>query len=446
MTNNSELINILKNCEKEAYQLNHPFIGTEHFILCILKYDNSLKSILNNYNITYEKYKSELSKLMRSQTHDNNLIYTPLFKRILLCTNEKSVSNIFMGILEEGEGIGLSILNNMDIDVCKLYSTLKNNNRQHSWGENLVLLARNNKLNKVIGRENEINEIIEILGRKNKCNPLLIGDAGVGKTAIVEGLAIKVAEGNVPDYLKNTSIISLSISSLVSGTRYRGEFEEKMEKLIKEISGREDMIIFIDEIHTLVGAGGAEGAIDASNILKPFLARNKVKCIGSTTINEYNNTIRKDKALDRRFNKIIIKEPNLIELKKILYGVKNEYEAFHKVRITNRELNYIMECTKKDNIKKEPDRSLDLLDNVCTKASIYLRNEGTNKLKNTLNIVIYNKNECLKEGNYKEALEYKRKESNINKLIKEYRPRITNNYIKNIYDNKNTCVKIGFDN
>lgn len=445
MKNNNELSLILKCSEKEAYFLKHPFIGTEHLILSILKTDNEIKQILNEDHITYNNYKEELKKTVRGYGNVNNLIYTPLLKKILFSSAyEFSIKNIFLKILEEGEGIGITILTNLNLDVCALYSKLKSA-KDFNFGIDLVALAKEEKLNKVIGRDKEVSQIIEILGRKNKCNPLLIGEAGVGKTAIVEGLASRIINNDVPQCLKNCSIISLSMSSLVSGTKYRGEFEEKLEKIIKQLSLSKNKILFIDEIHTLIGAGGAEGAIDASNILKPYLARNTIKCIGSTTITEYNKSIRNDKALDRRFCKIIVNEPNKTDVKTILYGIKKDYEEYHNIKITNKELDYIVNMAEKEIGKHEPDRSIDLLDTVCTKASLYLKSSELTKLNYKLDEVSKLKTICLNSKNFYDAYKYKKEEICIKNKMINYRPKITIKFINEITNKVDKNNIIGFN-
>ena len=227
---------------------------------------------------------------------------------------------MLLNIIKNNDGIAITILNNQKVNINKIYKKLLNENNL-KYGVNLNEKVKNKNYN-ITGRDKELNELIEALCKKDKSNAILIGEAGVGKTAIVEALAEKINKDQVPEYLKNKQIIELTISSIVSGTRYRGDFEEKIEKIINEFESNEDLILFIDEIHTMVGAGGAEGAIDASNILKPYLARNKIKCIGATTINEYNKTISKDKALNRRFQIIKVNEPTKDETLNILKNTK----------------------------------------------------------------------------------------------------------------------------
>ena len=262
-------------------------------------------------------------------------------------------------------------------------------------GQNLMFLNKNKELNNeidpVIGRDKEIKRILEILCRRTKNNPLLIGHAGVGKTAIVEELSRLISIGEVPRCLKNKRIISLDMASTVAGTKYRGEFEERVRKILKEIEENDDIILFIDEIHTLVGAGGAEGAIDASNIFKPALARNKIKCIGATTIEEYKKYIEPEKALDRRFQSIMVDIPDDKTVKEILMKLKSIYEKYHYVKISEEIIDLIMNLTKKYIYdRNEPDKSIDVLDEVCSKTSLKETtqmkkyNELNKELKNIL--------------------------------------------------------------
>ena len=416
---NETLIKILKNSEKEAKNLNHQYIGTEHFILSILKINSSTKDIFNNLNITYEKYLKEINKIIINSKQTNLISYTPLFKRILMSLNNKkeiTEKDVFLEILEYGEGIGLSILSNLNIDLNKLYNEILNN-KQYEYGINLNEIVNNKQYEPIIGRNKEINEIIEILLRKNKNNPLLIGEPGIGKTALVESLAYKINKKEVPKELQNKKIISINISKLISGTRYRGEFEEKFHKMIEHFEQNSNLIIFFDEIHTIVGAGGAEGAIDAANILKPYIARNKLKIIGATTTKEYYKSIYNDGALNRRFQTIMIKEPSEKETINILLNTKKYYEKFHNVHITNKQLELIVSLsTKYIKDRYNPDKSLDMLDKICSKIKLkniidndqikinklnsqkinYIKNNEFNKAKQISNIINNYKKDKLK--------------------------------------------------
>lgn len=436
INNNEEFIKVLKQSEKEAILLKNEYVGTEHLLLGILNTENGLKRILYQNNITYINCKNEINNLSTTKKNSNNIvIYTPLLKRLIMNIPNASnnpLKDLFLIFLEEGEGIGYSILNSLNINIKKMYNSILNKENNINYGTCLNDILDNNR---IIGRDKEINLIIETLLRKNKTNPLLIGKAGTGKTAIIEELAYKIKHKQVPKQLYNKKIISINISSLVSGTKYRGEFEEKLNNLISEVENDKNIILFIDEIHTLIGAGGAEGAIDASNILKPYLARNNISCIGATTINEYNNSIKNDKALNRRFNKIIINEPSYTETLNILLNTKKHYEKFHNVKINNSQIKLLLELsTKYIKDKAEPDKTLEILDTICTKTK--LKNNDNNK--DLLIKELYNKKKnCLINKNYDDAIKLN---IDINNLIKK------NNIIKvsnesiieyfNSYDNK----------
>lgn len=334
---------IIKNAKYEMQNLKHPFVGSEHLVLSILNYkDLPITIKLNEYNINYNNFKNEIITLIGIGNSLNNyFIYTPLLKRIMENaiidskednSLEVTIESLFIALLEEGEGVAIRAFNNLGVNIDKLYSEFESNkdnkrlkNKKklsiYNFSIDLIAKAKNNKIDPIYGRDEEINRLIEILLRRNKNNPLLIGEAGVGKTAIVEALALKIYNGDIPEPLKNKRILSISMANLVAGTKYRGEFEDRIEKIIKEIEANSDLIVFIDEIHLIVGAGGAEGAIDAANILKPALARGKFRLIGATTLEEYK-TIEKDKALNRRFQSILIKEPSLEETLNILKKIK----------------------------------------------------------------------------------------------------------------------------
>ena len=317
---------ILTHAKKEMYELKHPYIGSEHLLLAILKEKNDISKKLLEYNLNYDKFKSEIIKVVGKGTKESEwFLYTPLLKRIIenaiLDSKDNNSGNVtvehlFSSMLEEGEGVAIRIMLGMNIDLEELYNEFsyklvskprgKKNKKLllEELGVDLTEKALKGELDPVIGRDKEIKRVLEILSRRTKNNPLLIGEAGVGKTAIVEELSKMISTGDVPMSLKNKRIISLDMATTVAGTKYRGEFEERIRKILKEIEENDDIILFIDEIHTLVGAGGAEGAIDASNIFKPALARGKLRCIGATTIDEYKKFIESDGALERRFQKV----------------------------------------------------------------------------------------------------------------------------------------------
>lgn len=372
---------LLKEAEIERYNLHHPYVGSEHLLLAMLK-DSIVKEKLKDYNLTYKKFKEELISIVGIPKKNMEInLYTPLLKRIIANAledakennrGEVTASHLLLSMLDEGEGIAIRIMIGLDIDIDSLYDELKvkpndllNNKLEiMNVGENLNDKAIN--FDKVIGREKEIDSLIEALLRKKKSNPLLIGPAGVGKTAIVEELARRIKERDVPNNLENKIIINLPMGDLVSGTKYRGEFEERLTKIIKEVIKNKNIILFIDEVHSMVNAGGAEGAINASDILKPYLARGDIRVIGATTTREYEKFIAKDKALERRFEIIKVEEPNLEETKDIISGLKESYEQHHNLKITKENIEDIVYLGNKYLFgRKNPDKTIDLLDSVC---------------------------------------------------------------------------------
>ena len=433
---------ILKKAKNEMQELKHAFIGSEHLILSILKEHNNISLKLDKYHVNYDKYRNALINAVGiGKSVNNYFIYTPLLKRVLeeaildakeTKEYEVSINTIFLAILDEGEGVGIRLLHKLGVDVDKLYDELNSVCITKSIPKKLTIYdcsvdftkkAKNKEFDPLIGRDKEVNELIEVLCRRNKNNPLLIGEAGVGKTAIVEELANRIINGNVPDQLKNKHILCLSMASCVSGTKYRGEFEERITKIIKELETNKELIVFIDEIHTLVGAGGAEGAIDASNILKPALARGIIKVIGATTINEYKDSIFKDKALSRRFQTILVKENTLLETKNILYNLKDIYEEYHHVLLSKEIIDSIVDLSDKYILdKKNPDKSLDILDTICTKVSLKKSNyiKKITDLKKELKTIKQEKNKLISIHRYNEAFKIKNHEmeleSEINKL------------------------------
>lgn len=447
---------ILTLAKKEMKELNHPYIGSEHLLLAILKNNNEVSKKLNEYKINYKDFKKEVINIVGVGTNKNDLfLYTPLLKRVIenaiidskeFNGGEVTINNLFASLLEEGEGVALRILLGMNIDLDELYGEFnytlikkKKKNKKliiEEMGENLVENA--SLLDPVIGRDKEIKRLIEILSRRTKNNPILIGCAGVGKTAIVEELSRLIATSKVPLNLRNKKIISLDMASTVAGTKYRGEFEERLKKIIKEVEDNDDVILFIDEIHTLVGAGGAEGAIDASNIFKPALARNKLRCIGATTMEEYKKYIEQDSALDRRFQKIIINEPNTKEVKKILMNIKPIYENYHNVIISEEMIDLIIDLTHKYIYGRyEPDKSIDILDEVCAKVSLKENKniKKYNELTNEYEKIKEEKNKSIIDNNYNRALEIKTRENDILNQINKLEMNLykkTNNIVDKI--------------
>ena len=437
---------VLVDAQKEMSELKHPYIGSEHLLLAILKNNQDLVNKFKKYKITYKSFKEELINLVGigDKTPDL-LLYSTTLKTILENViiesretgDEISVNELLLSLLNEGEGKAIRILLSLGVDINKLYSDISEKRKikqkkskkliVEELGVDLTKRAKNNELDPVIGRDIELNRVIEILSRRTKNNPLLIGEAGVGKTAIAEELARRIVFGNVPMPLKNKRIISVDMACTVAGTKYRGEFEERIKKMVKELEDNDDVIIFIDEIHTLVGAGGAEGAIDASNILKPALARGKLKLIGATTISEYKKFIEKDNALDRRFQKVFVEEPDKSNLKNILMNLKSIYEAYHGVKIEEKLIDKIIELSDRYIYDRcEPDKSIDILDEVCTKVSLKEAKEEKEiiKLSDCLTKIQKEKNNAIINQNYDKAYSLKEDEeelqSKINKLKLDY--------------------------
>ncbi len=430
-----EAQNILVKAKLEMLELKHPYIGTEHLVLSMLSHSKKIKEKLSSYHLDYEIFKKEIIKVLGIGEENNSLfLYTPLLKKVINSAILDSKDNndgvvttehLFSSLLEEGEGVAIRIFLSMGIDINAMYAEFATSlvkkvkpkkNRKlliEELGINLNEKAKNNLTDPVIDRDKEIERVLEILCRRTKNNPILIGNAGVGKTAIVEELAKRIVTNEVPDYLKNKKIISLDMATTVAGTKYRGEFEERMKKILNEIETNDDIILFIDEIHTLVGAGGAEGAIDASNILKPALARGHLRCIGATTVEEYKKFIEKDKALERRFQKVNIEEPSYEKTLEILTKLKPIYEKFHKVILQPELLDDIVKLSAKYIYdRSEPDKSIDIMDEVCSRVSI--KETKIDKEITSLELEIDKldklKNSYIIENNIDKAYTYRKKE------------------------------------
>ena len=426
-----ELKRILKNSELIAESLNSSDINSIHFLMSLLKNSNSLTPVLEKHKIDYEEIKSFLPNKNEPTKY---LFYS---KELL-----SSIEGVILSLENIDDEITLNLLlneilsnkntlcyktlikTNTDIENLKkdikTTNTISSNSILKSIGRNLNELAIKKEFDPVIGREKEITRIIEVLKRKNKNNPLLLGEAGVGKTSVVEELASRITKNLVPDFLKGKTIYEVNLSSVIAGTKYRGEFEEKLTKLINELETNNNLILFIDEIHTLVGAGGAEGAIDASNILKPALARGKLSLIGATTLKEYTSSIEKDKALDRRFEPLLINEPNYDETLYILKKIKPNYEKYHNVKIPNN----IIELTAKLSDKyiknrNNPDKSIDILDEICAITSLVEKKTTNTKIENKIISLTEKKNKCILENNLTKALSLKKEITSLESIQKK---------------------------
>jgi len=391
--------------QQEAINFNHDYIGTEHLLIGLIKEEEGIASqVLRELGITADKVIEEVEHLVGREEYQkaNEITFTPRSKKVLeLASQEASqlkhnyigTEHILLGLIKEGSGMAIKILTNLGINPENVYSevmrALMESEPQglayspelgkrptktptlDEFGRDLTKLAREDKLDPVVGRNAEIQRVIQILSRRKKNNPCIIGEAGVGKTAIVEGLAQKIESNDVPEVLKNKRIVCLDLALIVAGTKYRGEFEKRLKKIITEAQESNEVILFIDEIHTLVGAGAAEGAIDASNILKPALARGELQVIGATTADEYRKYIEKDAALERRFQPIYISEPSIEETIKILQGLRDKYEAHHQIKITDQALEAAARLSARYiSGRFLPDKAIDLVDEAASRVKL----------------------------------------------------------------------------
>ncbi len=394
---------VLSISNELAIDLGHSYIGTEHILYGLVCENNGIAGkALAKQNITPEDILDEIESLIGGKIKEDFSVlgFTPRTKKILenayleakrLGTNFIGTEHMLIGLLKESECIAVRILEALDIKVDKIYTDIANilndydtdtkktkeeknhNNTQflNQFGSDLTKQAKEGKLDPVTGRSDETDRIIEVLSRRTKNNPCLIGEPGVGKTAVIEGLAQKIVNNCIPENLKNKRVITLDIPSLVAGAKYRGDFEERVKKCLAEAKKMKDIILFIDEIHTIVGAGAAEGAIDAANILKPMLARGEIQLIGATTLKEYRKYIEKDQALERRFQPIYIEEPSLENSIKILNGIKNKYEEHHQVKITDSAIIASVELSNRYiNDRFLPDKAIDLIDEASSKVKL----------------------------------------------------------------------------
>lgn len=434
---NSETNKILKIAEKEMLSCHHPYVGTEHLLLSLLKNKN-ISKICYKYNLNYYNYKKNLLNIIGSATKESKyILYTPLLRLVINKARENSDKDnkeldeyyLLSSLLSYKDGIGYSIVNNMGIDLDALTLELNNQGVLSEFGT----VLNDEATDKIYLRDKEITNIMEILLRKNKNNPLLIGHAGVGKTALVKELARRIKVGDIPAELKDKKIISVQVSTLISGTKYRGEFEARVNDLIKECIKNKNIILFIDEIHTIMKTGSSEGAIDAGNILKPYLCSGDIKIIGATTISEYNEYIKKDQALLRRFTPIMVNEPSLKDMEFILNKVKKSYEVYYKLKINKNIVNYIISNTDKymPNLYN-PDKSIEVLDTVCSKKIL---DNYVNKSKD-INIKMIDVDNLIKERvNIINIDDNKFNEVKC-ELEKKYNELIVKNIMNIIRDNK----------
>ena len=432
-----------------ALELGHNYIGTEHILYGLAKEGNGIASkVLENQNVTADDILNKIEELIGSDEPIENIVdFTPRTKRVVesafiearkLGYNFIGTEHLLIGILREGDCVAAKILLDLNVNIPKLYNEIVKvinegedyqgeNSSNYSdgakrrgkgsynqtptlnqFGEDLTKKAEEGKLDPVIGRKQEIERVIEILSRRTKNNPCLIGEPGVGKTAAVEGLAQKIASGDVPEILKDKRVVALDISGMVAGAKYRGDFEERIKKALNEVKKAGDVILFIDEIHTIVGAGAAEGAIDAANILKPLLARGEIQLVGATTLNEYRKFIEKDAALERRFSPVTVNEPSEKDTIKILKGIRDKYEAHHNVKITDEAI----EAAAKLSIRYVtdrflPDKAIDLIDEASSKARLrtYTEPDSLKELQEEIEKTKNEKEEAVLNQKFEKAAE-----------------------------------------
>src|SRR5881296_1500137 len=392
--------------QEEARILKHNYIGTEHILLGLLREEEGLAArVLESLDITVERVRAQVVRIVGSgeEVTSGQIPYTPRAKKVLELALREALSlghnyigteHILLGLVRENEGVAARILLDFDADSEKIRNEVirmlsgpggrrqgqgqgqqgegkKSSKLLDQFGRNLTKLASEGKLDPVVGRETEIERIMQILSRRTKNNPVLVGEPGVGKTAVVEGLAARINAADVPELLKGKQIYTLDLAALVAGSKYRGEFEERLKKVMKEITQRGDIILFIDELHNLVGAGAAEGAIDAASILKPALARGELQTIGATTLDEYRKYLERDSALERRFQQIRVEEPTIDQTVQILRGLRDRYEAHHRCKIADEALEaaavladrYIQD-------RHLPDKAIDLVDEAASRLRI----------------------------------------------------------------------------
>jgi len=437
--------------KEEAIRMNHPQVGTEHILLGLVGVGSGVAlAVIEKMGIDSKKIRSEIEK--KAQTSSPTLILgemplSPQAKRVLELALEEAAAfghnyvgteHIFLGLIREKEGIAAQVLEQMGLNLEKVRTEIMSllggepmgTTAGHSgagsgvagaksktpaldaFGTNLTKLAVDGKLDPVIGRKDEIERIIQILSRRKKNNPVLLGDAGVGKTAIVEGLSQQIVAGNVPDSIKGKRLITLDLASIVAGTKYRGQFEERIKAVMSEIKKSNDVIIFIDEIHNLVGAGAAEGAMDASNILKPALARGDIQCIGATTVDEYRQYIEKDAALERRFQTIMVEAPSVKETIEILKGLRDKYEAHHRVKIADEAIESAAKLSDRYITDRFlPDKAIDVIDEAGAKVRLSVTTAplDVKKLEKQLNEVKKEKESAVKTQDFEKAAQLRDK-------------------------------------
>ncbi len=468
---------VLALARKEADRFNHSYVGTEHLLLGLIKLGQGVAvNVLERMGLELETVRMEVEKEVGSgppQKSPGNIPYTPRVKKVLALANKEAkalnhsyvgTEHLLLGLLREGEGVAARVLKRLDVDIQRTRNEIlaeidpnfspddtddddddddddesfDDEGQPHqggpepevksktpalkAFGRDLTKMAREGALDPVIGREAEIERVIQILCRRTKNNPVLIGEAGVGKTAIVEGLAQEIAHGNVPEILRDRKVITLDLALMVAGTKYRGQFEERIKAVMDEIRKVKNVILFIDELHTIVGAGSAEGAMDASNIIKPALSRSEMQCVGATTLNEYRKYIEKDSALERRFQQVKVDEPSVDDAIKILQGLQQKYESHHKAKFTVAAIEAAVRLTARYlTARFLPDKAIDVLDEAGARARIgtMTRPPAIKQLETEIELINRAKLTAIAEQNFETAAALRDDEKNAKKALED---------------------------
>ena len=455
-----------------AMELGHSYIGTEHILYGLSKEGSGVASkVLENQEVTPDLIIDKIVELVgREETIEGTLGFTPRTKRVIenafiearkLGYNYIGTEHLLIGILREGDSVAARILLELNTNIPKLYNEIvkvinegeelageeKNGNQErrngsynktatlNQFGEDLTKKAEEGKLDPIVGRKEEIERVIQILSRRTKNNPCLIGEPGVGKTAVVEGLAQKIVAGDVPETLKDKRVVTLDISGMVAGAKYRGDFEERIKKALDEVKKAGDVILFIDEIHTIVGAGAAEGAIDAANILKPLLARGEIQLVGATTLSEYRKFIEKDSALERRFSPVTVQEPSEKDTIKILKGIRDKYEAHHGVKISDEAIDAAVTMSVRYiNDRFLPDKAIDLIDEAASRAKLktYTEPEDLKELEEKIEEIEKDKEEAVRTQKFKKAADLREKKKELKEKYEKEQKKWKNKKDKSI--------------
>jgi ATP-dependent Clp protease ATP-binding subunit ClpC len=435
---------VLALARKEADRFNHNYVGTEHLLLGLIKLGQGVAvNVLQKMGLDLETVRMEVEKHVGSHPETKmvgNIPYTPRVKKVLALAGKEAkalnhsyvgTEHILLGLLREGEGVAARVLKSLEVDIertrneilkeldpnftppeSEAESPQEGNKKDvktpalRAFGRDLTELAKKGELDPVIGRKNEIERVIQILCRRTKNNPVLLGEAGVGKTAIVEGLAQEIGAGNVPELLRDKRVITLDLALMVAGTKYRGQFEERIKAVMDEIRRSKNVILFIDELHTIVGAGSAEGAMDASNIIKPALSRGELQCVGATTLNEYRKYIEKDAALERRFQTVKVEAPSVDEAVQILRGLRPKYEAHHKARLTDEALDAAVRLSDRYLTGRFlPDKAIDVMDEAGARARInaMTRPPDVKEIEKEIEVIRAEKEAAIKAQDFEKA-------------------------------------------